>query len=149
MIANEREYAANCRRRRELLAIRETYLTHPQEDPLAQEWLVASVDSVLAQTETEIADYEALRSGGVRAVTVAGLGDLPSALVKARIAAGLTQRQLAERLGVAEQAVQRDEAGGYGRAEFGRLQRVAEALGLEVEGVVRFPPREDAARASD
>jgi DNA-binding Xre family transcriptional regulator len=149
MIANEREYAVSCKRRRELLAVRETYLANPQEDPLAQEWLVASVDSVLIRADEEIAEYEALRAGGVRTVTVAGLGDLPGALVKARIAAGLTQRQLAERLGVAEQAVQRDEAGGYARAEFGRLQRVVEALGLEVEGVVRFPPREDAARASD
>ncbi len=149
MIANEREYAVSRGRQRELLAVRATYLAQPQEDPLAQEWLVASVDSVLAQVDAEIAEYEALRAGGVRAVPVAGLADLPSALVKARIAAGLTQRQLAERLEVAEQAVQRDEAGGYARATLDRLQRVAQALGLEVEGVVRFRSREDTARAGD
>ena len=149
MIVNEREYAVSRGRRRELLAVRATYLAHPQEDPLAQEWLVASVDSVLARADAEIGEYEALRAGGVRAIPVAGLGDLPGALVKARIAAGLTQRQLAERLEVAEQAVQRDEAGGYARATLDRLQRVAEALGLEVEGVARFRPREDTARAGD
>lgn len=45
--------------------------------------------------------------------------------------------------------MQRDEAGGYARATLARLQRVAEALGPEVEGVVRFRPREDTARAGD
>jgi HTH-type transcriptional regulator/antitoxin HigA len=149
MIATEREYAVSRGRRRELLAVRATYLAQPQEDPSAQDWLVASVDSVLARVDAEIGEYEALRAGSVLAVPVAGLGDLPGALVQARIAAGLTQRQLAERLAVAEQAVQRDEAGGYARATLDRLQRVAEALGLEVEGVARFRPREDTARASD
>ncbi len=61
-----------------------------------------------------------------------GLGALPDLLVKARIAEGLTQRQLAERLGVAEEAVQRDEAGGYARAGLDRLARVAEALGVRL-----------------
>jgi len=149
MIATEREYAVSRGQRRELLAVRATYLAHPQEDPSAQEWLVASVDSVLARVDAEIGEYEALRAGSVRAVPVSGLDDLPGALVQARIAAGLTQRQLAERLEVAEQAVQRDEAGGYARATLDRLQRVAEALGLQVEGVARFRPREDTARAGD
>lgn len=60
------------------------------------------------------------------------------------------RRQLAERLDIAEQAVQRDEAGGYARATLDRLQRVAAALGLEVEGVARFRPGEDThGRATD
>ena len=57
---------------------------------------------------------------------------LPDLLVKARIVEGLTQRQLAERLGVAEEAVQRDEAGGYARAGLDRLARVAAALGVRL-----------------
>lgn len=111
MITSEHEYAVSCERRRRLLAVRATYLSQPQQDPLAQEWLVAGVDSVLAQADAEITEYEALRSGAVRAVPIADLSDLSGALMKARIAAGLTQRQLAERLETAEQMVQRDEAG--------------------------------------
>jgi HTH-type transcriptional regulator/antitoxin HipB len=41
------------------------------------------------------------------------LHELPIALAEARIAARLTQRQLAERIGVAEQQVQRWEANDY------------------------------------
>jgi HTH-type transcriptional regulator/antitoxin HipB len=103
--------------------------------------LVGGVDRLLDDVNAEIAEYEALRAGTVDTVAVAGLGDLPATLVKPRIAAGLTQRELAERLGVAEQAVQRDEAGGYARATLDRLQRVAEALGLELEGIARLPAR--------
>lgn len=146
MITNEHEYAVSRRRRKKLLAVRATYLAHQQEDTLAQEWLVAGVDSVLAQADAEIAEYEALRSGAVGELALTGLAELPAALVRARIAAGLTQRQLAERLDVAEQAVQRDEAGGYARATLDRLQRVAAALGLEVKGTLRLRPREDTAR---
>ena len=149
MIRNEHEYRTSRAYRQRLLATRAGYAGHPDADQTQREWLVGGVERLLGDVEAEIAEYEALRDGGVRAVPVAGLEDLPGALVKARIAAGLTQRQLAERLEVAEQAVQRDEAGGYARATLDRLQRVAAALGLEVEGVARFRPREETARAGD
>jgi HTH-type transcriptional regulator/antitoxin HipB len=149
MIRNEREYRVSRAFRRRLLATRGSQAAHPNAEATQREWLVGGVDRLLGDVEAEIAEYEALRAGAVSAVAVAGLGDLPAALVKARIAAGLTQRQLAERLGVAEQAVQRDEAGGYARATLDRLQRVAEALGLELEGTARLPTRASGARASD
>lgn len=141
MIRNEHEYRISRAFRQRLLETRASQAAHPRADPAQREWLVGGVDQALADVNTEIAEYEALRAGVVGEIAVAGLGDLPAALVKARIAAGLTQRQLAERLGVAEQAVQRDEAGGYARATLDRLQRVAEALGVELEGTARFPAR--------
>jgi HTH-type transcriptional regulator / antitoxin HipB len=149
MIRNEHEYRVSRAYRQRLLETRASQVSHPHADPTQREWLVGGVDRLLGDVEAEIAEYEALRAGAVGEVAVAGLGDLPAALVKARIAAGLTQRQLAERLGVAEQAVQRDEAGGYARATLDRLQRVAAALGLEVEGILRLRPREDATRVGD
>jgi len=149
MIRNEHEYRTSRAYRQRLLATRASYAAHPDADQTQREWLVGGVERLLGDVEAEIAEYEALRAGGVHAVPVAGLDDLPGALVKARIAAGLTQRQLAARLDVAEQAVQRDEAGGYGRATLDRLQRVAETLGLEVGGIARFRPRDGAVRAGD
>ena len=52
-----------------------------------------------------MARYEALRSGRVAVVPLDSLDQLPDALIHARIAAGLTQRDLAERLGVKEQQI--------------------------------------------
>jgi HTH-type transcriptional regulator/antitoxin HipB len=141
MIRNEHEYRVSRAYRQRLLESRASQAAHPRADPTQREGLVGGVDRLLDDVNAESAEYEALRAGTVGTVAVAGLGDLPAALVKARIAAGLTQRDLAERLGVAEQAVQRDEAGGYARATLDRLQRVAEALGLELEGIARLPAR--------
>ena len=74
------------------------------------------LDAVNAQADdlrAEIADYEQLRSGQVSTFTAATLADLATVLVKARVARGWTQRQLADALGVAEQQIQRYEANGY------------------------------------
>ena len=70
------------------------------------------------------------------------LRELPEALIKARIMARMTQRELAERVGVSEQVVQRDEAQRYERASFDRLLLVMTALGLKlVEPVRAVAPR--------
>jgi HTH-type transcriptional regulator/antitoxin HigA len=132
MIRNERQYQASRAHRRRLLATRAGYAASPQADPLAQAALLSSVDWLIGDVEAELAEYEALRSGALREVVGEGLGALPDLLVKARIAEGLTQRQLAERLGVTEEAVQRDEAGGYARAGLDRLAHIAAVLGVRL-----------------
>jgi transcriptional regulator with XRE-family HTH domain len=55
-------------------------------------------------------------------------------LVKARIARGWTQKQLAAALGVSEQMVQKDEAGNYKRAGVARLAEVGDVLGYRLTG---------------
>jgi HTH-type transcriptional regulator / antitoxin HipB len=57
---------------------------------------------------------------------------------EARIAARLTQRELAERLGVPEQQVQRWEANSYAGVAIERLQEIADALQLQVLETVRY-----------
>jgi hypothetical protein len=132
MILTQREYAASLEQRRRLMQARSEYLARPQADPRLQEALLISVDTMLRPLEAEIAEFEALRAGRIATFTAASLDALPAVLVQARIAAGLTQRELAARLGGAESAVQRDEAGGYARATLARLARVAEALGVRL-----------------
>lgn len=91
--------------------------------------------AVRAQAEdlrSEIAEYELLRSGTVSSFDASSLSDLAILLVKARIARGWTQKQLAEGLGVAEQQVQRYESTGYRAASLTRICDVASALGVTV-----------------
>lgn len=64
--------------------------------------------------------------------------DLPTALIEARIAAGLTQKALGERLEVKEQQVQRWEANLYSGVGVDRLQEVADALGMGVRETVSY-----------
>ena len=59
-------------------------------------------------------------------------------LHEARIKAGLTQRQLAKRVGTAASVISRLEDGSYEGHSMAMLRRIADALGQRVE--VRFVP---------
>jgi transcriptional regulator with XRE-family HTH domain len=91
--------------------------------------------AVLAETrrlEAELDDYEALKEGRGEVGTAKSLEDLPRLLIRARIAAGLTQAELAEELGLKEQQIQRYEATDYESASLSRLTEVADALDLRL-----------------
>jgi HTH-type transcriptional regulator/antitoxin HigA len=93
------------------------------------------LEAVRAQADdlrSEIAEYELLRSGTVSSFDASSLSDLAVLLVKARIARGWTQRQLADVLGVAEQQVQHYESTGYRAASLARICDVTAALGVTV-----------------
>lgn len=93
------------------------------------------LDAVLAQAgdlRAELDEYERLRSGAVSTFEGSSLAELATLLVKARIARGWTQRQLADALGIAEQQVQRYEATEYRSASLARICDVAAALGVTV-----------------
>ena len=80
----------------------------------------------------QIREYEELKSGAVDVLKAESLDELPGILIRARIARGLTQAQLAERIGVKEQQIQRYEAEEYGSASLRRLIEISNALELEI-----------------
>ena len=58
------------------------------------------------------------------------VADLPSILIKARIAQGLSQKELADRIGLKEQQIQRYEATDYASANLARIKEVVNAFGV-------------------
>lgn len=100
--------------------------------------MIDSLKSELAILREQLDRYEALKAGKVRSRKARSLRELPHLLIEGRIAAGLTQRELAGRLNLPEQQVQRYEATLYAGASLDRLQEVADALGLEIEERVRY-----------
>jgi len=95
--------------------------------------------SQIEELGEQIEAYERLNAGGrSKGVVLEGVEDLPKALIRARIAAGMTQESLARRLGVKPQQVQRDEATEYGSASFTRILKVVQALGLSMPRAVRL-----------
>lgn len=136
-IMNERQYRASLAHRRRLLVAREHHESHPQVDPLAQDWLLAGIDRLLADVDAEIAEYAATSLVGPVTLEVNEVDAIPVAFARARVAAGLSQKELAVRLGVSEQQVQKDEAGAYARASISRLVRVADTLGLRLALTLR------------
>lgn len=102
---------------------------------------LSALRAQLADLKNQIAEYEQLRAGDVEEVSVSKLEDLPSAIIRARIAEGLSHEQLAARVGVKPQQIQRWEEEDYQSTAFWRLIEVAEALGLTLEIKARLPQR--------
>ncbi|MDQ2944812.1 MAG: helix-turn-helix domain-containing protein [Acidobacteriota bacterium] len=98
----------------------------------------AGLKSQLQDLEAELHEYETLKAGGPGILELDSLEGLPKALIQARIAAGLTQEDLAERLGVKPQQIQRYEASDYQTASFARLSEIARLLGLRVRESVEL-----------
>ena len=96
---------------------------------------IEGIRSQIKDLESEIDEYEAIRNTRPRGVVVDSLGDLPDALIRMRIARHLTQDQLAAKLGVKPQQVQKWEAGAYQRASYASVLKVARVLGIEMESV--------------
>jgi len=86
------------------------------------------------QLKEEVESYERLCRGEFGPLrNLDGIGQL---LVALRIAQGITQRELAERLGVHESQVSRDERNEYHGVTVERVQRILDALGVEVRSMV-------------
>jgi hypothetical protein len=103
-----------------------------QLDPRLAETMKEGIESEINALREQLAEYEAFRSGQVTGFSVE-FEHLADALIRARVAAGLTQKQLADRLGIQEQQVQRYEAKEYEPASFARLKEIIWALGVTVQ----------------
>jgi DNA-binding XRE family transcriptional regulator len=141
VITNERQYRiskAALRRFEEALASPQDYVPSEEVDPRMREVMAAAQEGQAETLRSEIKRYEDLREGRVSRRELDGFLDLLTALIEARIAAGLTQKALAERLGLQEQQVQRWEANFYSGVGMERLQEVADALGMQVQETVSY-----------
>lgn len=118
--------------------------------PLLRKAQADGLESQIADLRAEIADYEALQSGAVTAFEAEGLHDLPDILIRARIARGMSQKDLGTFLGMAEQQIQRYEAERYRSASLERLSEVAAALDISVResAQLRTPSPSDEGMAS-
>jgi transcriptional regulator with XRE-family HTH domain len=90
------------------------------------------VDQVRALRE-EVRAYHALKTEPRQQFVAESFNDLAGVLIAARVAAGLTQDDLARRLGLKRQQVQRYEQTGYASASLARIGRVLEALDCQIQ----------------
>jgi ribosome-binding protein aMBF1 (putative translation factor) len=143
MIRNERQYritnAQVTRFRRALQSLQDR--SHDDRHPALRAAQEAAIRSQLADLEADVAEYEALASGRPVRFELDSFAELPETLIRARVALGLTQRQLADRLGMKEQQIQRYEATNYASASMERVGQVIDALGIEVREQVIVPAR--------
>ncbi|MBN1312200.1 MAG: helix-turn-helix transcriptional regulator [Anaerolineae bacterium] len=133
MIRNERQYRiTKAQADKFKRALDESAAQSAGKHPLLAQATKDALQSQYDELREQLDEYEALTSGQRQALEVGSFDDLADVLIQARIATGMTQKALAERLGLKEQQVQRYEATEYRSASLSRLTEVVKALGVKV-----------------
>ena len=131
MIRTDAEYRRALQRLREEAETLRAQREHLGGLDLSEEEVERAMQPLLsfrAQLEEEVEAYSQMRRGELGPLS--SLTAIGRWLVGARIARGLTQVELAERLGVDPSQVSRDERSDYRGVTVERAQRIIEALGV-------------------
>lgn len=91
----------------------------------------ASYEGMIRQLEEEIREYDELKAGEVTLPRVDRLDQIAPFIVRVRIAKGVSQTELARRLGVSKQVVSRYEESDYQTVAIARLQEILDAVGIK------------------
>jgi DNA-binding XRE family transcriptional regulator len=139
MIKNEKEYkftqelAADFEKSLEAI---ESDESHPIGDSNGQELIRGALQGHLDKLKGEIAEYERLISHDRHQPLLLKLDDLrnlPQLLIKARIAAKLSQKELADLAGLTEEKIRHYEENEYEYASLLELKLTIDALDIQVQ----------------
>ena len=137
MIRNKLEYREAVNRLKEERRRLESHRRTLRDTGLSEEEVKRVCDpmeSFHLQLKEEVDSYERLARGEFGEFqNLSGIGQL---LVGLRIAQGLSQRELAQRLGVHESQVSRDERNEYFNITIERVSRTLDALNAELRTTV-------------
>lgn len=135
MIYSNKQYSISSAELKKL----KTALAAAEARETTQFWLKqAEIDafkSQIAEIEAELSEYKLVKSGQISFSKTYALEELPRILVQARIAAGLSQTDLAHKLNMKPQQIQRYEATDYMGASLSRLIEVSRVLGVKTSGL--------------
>lgn len=140
MIRNESEYQEAARRLQEERARLNDHKARLRGMGLGPREVKRAMDPLRSfhdQLSEEVESYERLKRGDI--AELMNLHGLGYALVALRIARGLTQRELASRLGVHESQVSRDERNEYHNMTVDRASRILDALGVRMRSLFEQP----------
>src|SRR5437868_9838530 len=109
MIKNERQYRITKAQADKFGQALAKLKAHPKEGdqmhPLLRQAQIDALQSQLDDLHSELEEYEALKSGRQKTIEIESFDELPRALIQARIASGISQRELAQKLGLKEQQI--------------------------------------------
>ena len=92
-----------------------------------------SYESMIRQLEDELGEYDRLKAGEVALPHVERLDQIAPFITRIRIAKGLSQTELAKRLGVSKQVISRYEESDYQTVAISRLQEILDAIGIKAD----------------
>lgn len=103
-----------------------------QERPSKRSAVIrGNYESMIRQLEGELLEYNQLKSGKLHLPRLDQLDQIAPLIVKMRIAKGISQAELAQRLGVTKQVISRYEESEYQTAAVARLQEILDVIGVK------------------
>lgn len=140
MIRTEQEYQRallSLKRDAEVMEAQRNQLREMGTGAEGVELALQPMESFHQQLKEEVHAYERMKRGELDVLhSLTGIGRW---LIGIRIARGMTQRELAERLSVSEAQVSRDERHEYYGITVERAQRILEALGTRFRMEIEEP----------
>jgi HTH-type transcriptional regulator/antitoxin HigA len=88
-------------------------------------------ESMIGQLEDELREYDELKSGVLNLPQVERLSQIAPFIARIRIAKGVSQAELARRLGVSKQVISRYEESDYQTVAIARLEEILDAIGIK------------------
>ena len=131
MIKNDRQYQVTCKN---LADFRASLLLLEERGAVdTPKWLydeqLKTVKGEIARLVKLVEEFENLKVGKEKLPALSSaVQNVPDLLIKYRIAKHLTQRELAQLLGLHEQQIQKYESTNYGAASLDTICRIADVL---------------------
>jgi transcriptional regulator with XRE-family HTH domain len=132
MIKNQKQAALTKEKLKALEEDKISFMTEADKKSPAELMLgLNSFDALIGDMKAELNEFDELTKGNLHIVSAKCLDEIHKLLIGARIAQKITHRELADRLGIQEQQIQRYEATDYESANLARLREVAAALQIK------------------
>ena len=137
MIQNERQYKVTKRQIAKLEgALAASQKLSEKLEPRIYEAMMAGIQGEIEKLEHQLQEFELLRSAVV--LQLASAADLPKILIQARVARGYTQKELADKLHVKPQQIQKYEQTAYRSASLKRIIEVMKLLEIDFGANIRL-----------
>ena len=132
MIKNERQYKfTKTQVERFERTLAELSSRNPEDTglhPLVAKAQEDAVSGQIVDLKEELQIYESMKAGTFSMEQLEVVSELSNMLIGARIAQGISQKELAERIGLKEQQIQRYEATDYASASLSRIREIVSGL---------------------
>lgn len=133
MIKNQKQAGITKSKLAELNTARESLESRKNiYDPIEYELAENAIIGLIEDLEDQVQTYEALVGGNFHCLKPKNIEDIPNILIAARLSQKISQKELADILGIKEQQVQRYEASDFESASWIRIVEFSTALNLQL-----------------
>lgn len=133
MIKNQKQAGITKSKLAELKIAKDTLESKKETyNPIEYELAENAINGLIEDLEDQIQTYEALVNGNFHCLKPKNIEDIPNVLIAARLSQKISQKELADILGIKEQQVQRYEASDFESASWIRIVDFATALNLQL-----------------